>query len=83
MQGEPGASGLCLSGGHKQRTRIQITLVCVGDGDGDEGTDEGVADAVDEGVEEDGVVDGVALGEDCAVVDDAVGVADCAAWRGV
>lgn len=68
---------------------MQITLVCVGDGDGEEGTDEGVEDAADDGAEEgsdDGaaegvVVDWVALGEDCALVlvDDAAGVTDCAA----
>jgi len=58
--------------------RIQITLVCVGDGDGVEGTDEGAEEGADEAADVGGVVvDFVALGEDCAPVDDAEGVTDC------
>jgi hypothetical protein len=72
---------------HKQRMRMQIPLVCVEDGDGDDVADEGVEEGVDD-AEADAdvvavVVDCVALGEDSTALDDAAGVVDGAAWRGV
>ena len=62
---------------------MQIPPDCVGDADGDEGTDDGVEDVVVAGADVDGVVvvvvDCVALGAGVADVDAGAGVADCAA----
>jgi hypothetical protein len=65
--------------------QIPLDWVCVGVGDAEVGTDEGVEEAVDEaGAEVAGVVvDWVAVGEDCTALEDAAGVVDVAAWRGV
>ena len=63
---------------------MQIPLVCVAVGDGDDGTDEGADVGVEVGVDAGAdvagaVVECVAVGEDCMALDDAAGVVDCAA----
>ena len=61
---------------------MQIPVLCVEDGDGDEVAVEGAEEGVDVDADAVGVavaVDCVALGEDVAPVDAGTGVADCAA----
>ena len=66
---------------------MQIPLVWVEDGDGDDVADEGVEEGVDDADADADVVavvvDCVALGEDSTALDVAAGVVDGAAWRGV